>query len=107
LAARTVRTMSEWESVDFLILAVLPGILLAHAHVKVLAGHVEALGRVARDVKKPLLVVLRTGGVAKSEEAAQGMQAEFQKAGFPVFRTVDSAARAVVRLISHHERRRV
>jgi acyl-CoA synthetase (NDP forming) len=107
LAARTVRTMSEWESVDFLILAVLPGILLAHAHVKVLAGHVEALAKVTKDVKKPLLVVLRTGGVAKSEEAAQGIQAEFQKAGFPVFRTVDSAARAVVRLISHHERRRV
>ncbi len=52
LAARTVRTMSEWQGVDFLILAVLPGILTAHAHVKVLAGHVEALAKVARDVRE-------------------------------------------------------
>lgn len=107
LAARTVRTMSEWEAVDSLILAVLPGILLAHAHIKVLAGHVEALAKVARDVKKPLVVVLRTGGIAKSEEAARGMQAEFQRAGFPVFRSVDAAAQAVVRLISYQERRRL
>jgi acyl-CoA synthetase (NDP forming) len=64
------------------------------------------LAKVTGDVKKPLLVVLRTGGVSKSEEAAQGMQADYQKAGFPVYRSVDSAARAVVRLISYHERRR-
>ena len=106
LAARTVRIISEWEGIDFLILAVLPGILLAHAHFKVLGKHVEALARVARDVQKPLLVVLRTGGVGKSEEAAEGMQADCQKAGFPVYRSVDGAARAVVRLISYHETRR-
>ncbi len=45
LAARTVRTMSEWEGVDFLILAVLPGILLAHAHVKVLGRPCRGLGQ--------------------------------------------------------------
>jgi len=106
LAARTVRIMSEWEGVDLLILAILPGILTAHAHFKVLGRHVEALARVAGNVGKPMLVVLRTGGVAKSEEAAQAMQAEFQKAGFPAFRSVDAAARAMVRLISYHERRR-
>ncbi len=103
LAARTVRAMAEWDGVDFVMLAVLPGILLAHAHVKVLAGHVKALAGVARDVGKPLVVVFRSGGVFKAEEAAQGLQAEAQKAGFPVFRTVDSAARAVVRLISYRE----
>jgi acetyl-CoA synthetase (ADP-forming)/acetyltransferase len=106
LAARTVRTISEWEGVDLLILAILPGILLAHAHFKVLSKHVEALAEVARDVKKPLMVVLRTGGASKSEEAAAGMQADCQKAGFPVYRSVDGAARAAVRLISYHERRR-
>jgi acetyl-CoA synthetase (ADP-forming)/acetyltransferase len=106
LAARTVRTISEWEGVDLLILAILPGILLAHAHFKVLSKHVEALAEVARDVKKPLMVVLRTGGASKSEEAAAGMQADCQKAGFPVYRSVDDAARAAVRLISYHERRR-
>jgi len=57
-------------------------------------------------MEKPLVVVLRTGGVSKSEEAAQAMQADCQKAGFPVYRSVDSAARAVVRLISYHETRR-
>ena len=106
LAARTIRIMSEWDGIDFLILAILPGILLAHAHFKVLSKHVEALAKVTGDVKKPLLVVLRTGGVSKSEEAAQGMQADCQKAGFPVYRSVDGAARAVVRLISYHEHRR-
>ncbi len=105
LFARTVRIISEWEGVDLLMLAVLPGILLAHAHLKVLGKHVEALSQVARDVKKPLLVVLRTGGVSKSEEAAQGMQADCLKAGFPVYRSVDGAARAVSQLISYHERR--
>jgi acyl-CoA synthetase (NDP forming) len=104
LSARTVRTMSEWEGVDFLILVVLPGVLLAHSHINALGGHVEALTRVAGEVSKPMLVVLRTGGLSKSEEAAAGLQAEFQKAGFPVFRSVDSAARVAVRLISYHER---
>jgi hypothetical protein len=79
---------------------------LAHAHFKVLSKHVEALAKVTGDVQKPLLVVLRTGGVSKSEEAAQGLQADCQKAGFPVYRSVDGAARAAVRLISCHERRR-
>jgi acyl-CoA synthetase (NDP forming) len=106
LAARTVRIISEWKGVDFLILAILPGILLAHAHFQVLGKHVEALAKAAGDAKKPLLVVLRTGGVGKCEEAAQAMQADCQKAGFPVYRSVDGAARAVVRLISYHETRR-
>jgi len=44
--------------------------------------------------------------VGKCEEAAQWMQADCQKAGFPVYRSVDGAARAVVRLISYHEARR-
>ena len=106
LAARTVRIISEWKGVDFLILAILPGILLAHAHFKVLSKHVEAVAKVAKELKKPLLVVLRTRGVSKSEEAAQAMQADCQQVGFPVYRSVDGAARAVVRLISYHETRR-
>jgi acyl-CoA synthetase (NDP forming) len=106
LAARTVRIMSEWEGVDFLMLVVLPGVLLAHSHINALGGHVKALTGVAGEVKKPMMVVLRTGGLSKSEEAAVGLQAEFQKAGFPVFRSVDAAARAVSQLISYHERRR-
>jgi len=106
LAARTVRNISEWKGVDFLILAILPGILLAHAHFKVLSKHVEAVAKVAKELKKPLLVVLRTRGVSKSEEAAQAMQADCQQVGFPVYRSVDGAARAVVRLISYHETRR-
>lgn len=102
LAARTLKAMAEWDGVDFVMLAVLPGILLAHSHHQVLGGHVEALGRVAREAGKPLVVVLRTGGIARSEQAAHGIQADFQKAGFPVFRSVDGAARAMARLIAHH-----
>ncbi|MDM7999731.1 MAG: CoA-binding protein [Dehalococcoidia bacterium] len=104
LAARTVRIMAQWEGIDLLILSILPGILLAHAHFKVLGKHVEAVAKVAAEMQKPLLVVLRTGGVAKSEEAAQAMQADCQKAGFAVFRSVDAAARAVVRLTAYHGR---
>mgnify|MGYP001045082340 CR=1 FL=1 len=103
LSARSVRVLSEWEGVDFLLLVILPGVLLAHSHINALGGHVKALTEVARQVKKPLLVVLRTGGLSKSECAAAGLQAEFQKAGFPVFRSVDAAARAAVRLISYNE----
>ena len=103
LAARTVRTMAGWDGVDFVMLAVLPGILMAHAHAKVLAGHVEALAGAARDAGKPLAVVLRTGGVSRAQEAAHGLQAEWQKAGFPVFSSVDGAARAMVRLIARRE----
>ena len=106
LAARSVRAIAEWEGVDFLMLTVMQGILLAHAHIKVLSRHVEALARVVRDVEKPLVVVLRAGGVAKSEQAAQEIQAECQKAGFPVYRSVDGAVRAVSQLISYHEWRR-
>ncbi|MBN2098968.1 MAG: CoA-binding protein, partial [Dehalococcoidia bacterium] len=52
LSARTVRTMSEWEGVDFLILVVLPGVLLAHSHINALGGHVKALTEVAAEAKK-------------------------------------------------------
>ena len=103
LAARTVGTIAGWDGVDFVVLAVLPGILLAHSHHQVLAGHVEALAKVAREAGKPLAVVLRTAGIFRSEQAAQGIQADFQKAGFPVFRSVDGAARAVARLIARRE----
>ncbi len=103
LAARTLRSVAGWDGVDSVMLAVLPGILLAHAHVNVLAGHAQALATVARDTGKPLVVVLRTGGIFRSEEAARGVQAEFQKAGFPVFRSVDGAARSMARLISYHQ----
>ncbi len=103
LAARTLRSSAGWDGVDFVILAVLPGILLAHAHHQVLGGHVEALARAARDAGKPMALVLRTGGVFRAEQAAQGLQADFQRAGLPVFRSVDGAARAIARVLARHE----
>ncbi len=103
LAARTLRSIAGWDGVDFVILAVLPGILLAHAHHQVLGGHVEALARAARDAGKPMALVLRTGGVFRAEQAAQGLQADFQRAGLPVFRSVDGVARAIARVLARHE----
>jgi len=102
LVARTVKTIADWDGVDFLFV-VLPGILAVKAGDQVFKKHVQALEEVAKDTEKPIVVVLRTAGFSSSEKAAEAIQTDCIKAGFPVFRSIDTAARAVSQLLSYHE----
>ena len=105
LVVRTVKTIADWEGVDFLFM-VLPGILAVKAGDQVFKKHVQALEEAAKDIEKPIVIILRTAGFSSSEKAAEAIQADCLKAGFPVFRSIDTAARAVSQVISYHEHRR-
>ena len=105
LVVRTVKTIADWEGVDFLFM-VLPGILAVKAGDQVFKKHVQALEEAAKDIEKPIVIILRTAGFSSSEKAAEAIQADCLKAGFPVFRSIETAARAVSQVISYHEHRR-
>ncbi len=104
LVARTVKVVADWDGID-LLFVVLPAILAVKIGGQLLRNHIGVIAETAKNINKPIVIILRTGGFSESERVAREVQGDCIKAGFPAFLSIDSAARAVVCLISYHESR--
>ena len=104
LVARTVKVVADWDGID-LLFVVLPAILAVKIGGQLLRNHIGVIAEAAKNINKPIVIILRTGGFGESERVAREVQGDCIKAGFPAFLSIDSAARAVVCLISYHESR--
>lgn len=63
----------------------------------------EALVSTAQTLTKPIAVVLYAGEHLETIAAVLEAREELQKAGIPVFPTIEAAAKAVSKLIKYHE----
>ena len=66
-------------------------------------GAKKSLIEAAKRVKKPLIVVLKPGSSAKVFEWIGQLQRACQEAGLPAYKSLETAIRAVSKLIGYHE----
>ena len=102
--AKTAEMIARWDGVDVLCVMLSPTATLRRG-IETLRGQLEAVVEMGQRIDKPLVLVLRTGSIAKAENMARETEGQCLKAGFPVYRSCDRAAKAINYLISYHERR--
>jgi len=102
--ARTIELVAGFDGVDvvFVMLAVVYAVM--HG-TQVLEDQMDAIDRVAKESKKPLVMVLRTANIVEAEIAAAKVRERCIEAGLPVYPTVRHAAQAVQHLVLYHENR--
>ena len=66
-------------------------------------GAKKSLAEAAKRVQKPLVVVLKPGSSAKVFEWIGQLQRACKEAGIPAYRNVETAIRAITKLIGYHE----
>ena len=104
LAHETVKAVADSPQIDLIIIHVTIGwspkkdVDLAKTHVNLLKG-------ICTEVSKPVVMVLRPFGPVKYTQATAEAEATLFKAGFPVFFSVATAARAVNRYVDYWRRR--
>ena len=102
--AKSAEMIARWDGVDVLCVMLSPTATLRRG-IETLRGQLEAVVEMGQRIDKPLVLVLRTGSIAKAENMARETEGQCLKAGFPVHRSCDRAAKAINHLISYHERR--
>lgn len=103
LARDTIRAVADAPRIDLVIVHMTIG-WSPKNDVDLAQKHVELLTGICGEVKKPLVVALRPFGPAKYTSATADAEAALFKAGFPVFFSVASAARAINRYVDYHQR---
>ena len=104
LLARMIETVRRWDGMDilFVCLPTAVGELISmDLYRQQIATVVEARSKLGR----PLVIILRTGGLGLGEKVVYEVQNECFKAGLPVFRSFGAAAAAVGRVVSYYENR--
>ncbi|MCX5999040.1 MAG: CoA-binding protein [Chloroflexi bacterium] len=104
LLARMIETVRRWDGMDilFVCLPTAVGELISmDLYRQQIATVVEARSKLGR----PLVIILRTGGLGLGEKVVYEVQNECFKAGLPVFRSFGAAAAAVGRVVSYYEGR--
>lgn len=104
LFAKTIRLVAGFDGVDLVFIVL--GLIYAAKHkVGMVGDQVKALIEAGRETDKPVVVVLRTGGLIEAEQLACTMRAQCLEARFPVYTSVRQAAQAMDHLIVYHEDR--
>ena len=102
--AKTVKVVGRWDGAD-LLFVVFPTLLGVRLGIQYLWSDIEAVIEVAREIDKPLAIVLRTANFAQGERMAWDVQKRCLEAGVPVYWSFAEAAQAVDHLITYHENR--
>ncbi|RJQ40518.1 MAG: hypothetical protein C4555_01465 [Dehalococcoidia bacterium] len=105
LAHETVRAVADSPGIDLIIVHMTIG-WSPKNDVDLAKKHVELLTGICGEVKKPVVVALRPFGPAKYTDATADAEAALFEAGFPVFFSVASAARAINRYVDYYQRRK-
>jgi len=104
LFAKTIRLVAGFGGVDVLFIVL--GLIYAAKHkIGMVGEQIKALVEVGRETDKPVVVVLRTGGLIEAEQLACTVRAQCLEAGYPVYPSVRQATQAIAHLILYHENR--
>ncbi|MDY7031587.1 MAG: hypothetical protein SVY10_06715, partial [Thermodesulfobacteriota bacterium] len=97
----TVRIVSEWEGIDFLIMPLAIDMFPTEQEDELLDQMIESVTS-ARDVcSKPMAVVLHKGATEEILGKTLSLQGKLSSLGLPVYPTLGRAAQAVGRFIRH------
>jgi acyl-CoA synthetase (NDP forming) len=99
----TVRAVAGWSGIDTVLVA-FPVLFGLWAGLQYLLDGFRAVIETAREMDKPVAIVLSTDNSAEGETKAWELQKHCFRLGAPVYFTFDQAARAVSHLVSYHER---
>lgn len=104
LFAKTIRLVAGFDGVDVLFIVL--GLIYAAKHkVGMVEEQVKALIEAGQETDKPVVVVLRTGGLIEAEQLAYHLRVPCLEAGFPVYPSVRQAAQAMDHLLVYYEDR--
>ncbi len=100
--AATVRAVAGWSGIDVIMVAfpVLFGLFMGRQY---LVDGFRAVIETAREMGKPVAIILTTDDSAEGEIKAWDLQKDCFQQGAPVYLTFAQAARAVNHLVSYHE----
>lgn len=99
---KTIELVAAWPGVDLLIVHVVMDFAFHWPDgLKVMSDIVENMIAAGRAITKPMAIVLRTAGAIEVWRSFLELQERCLSAGFPVFRTVGSAALAVGRFAQY------
>ncbi len=102
LLNRTIRVVGAWDGVDALFVC-LPALVSWKVGPDLLNGEIDAITDAAGSLNKPVLVILRTVGLAQGEIITSQVQGKFFEAGLPLFRSFEQATRALDKFVAYHE----
>ncbi len=106
---KTIEILSNWDDIDFVFIHHAYEIigwsldLLIESGLSAIVG--ERLTQFARGINKPVVIILHYVVRPQAYQLLANDQAICLKAGFPVFTSIDSAAKAMNKFISYHERK--
>ena len=104
LFAKTIRLVAGFDRFDLVFIVL--GLIYAAKHkIGMVREQIEALVEAGKETNKPVVVVLRTGGLIEAEQLACSVRAQCLKAGFPVYPSVRQAAQAIDHLLVYYEDR--
>lgn len=99
----TVRIISEWEGVDFLILFLPFDMFHVKNEGELLDRMVESVTASRKVCSKPMVIVFHPGISPEMVVKSISVQERFCSLGLPVYPALDRAARAISRFISYHQ----
>ncbi len=105
LFARTLGLVARSEVIDFLMVFLYAEVPMYADNPALLQGHIDTVMKAAPTLGKPVVLVLGTGGAEWIAKEVHEARETCLRAGFPIFSSVESAARAISRYIGYHEDR--
>jgi acyl-CoA synthetase (NDP forming) len=95
--------VGEDPNVDLILTFLDPEQYVEHIKEDWVEGAKKSFAEAAKRVKKPLVVVLKPGSSAKVFEWIGQLQLACKEAGIPAYKNVETAIRAVSKMIGYHE----
>ena len=95
--------VDEDPNIDLILTYLDPEQYVEHIKEDWVEGAKKSLIEAAKQVKKPLVVVLKPGQSVKVFEWIGELQRACNEAGLPAYRNVETAIRAVSKMIGYHE----
>jgi len=104
LAQETIKLVAECDNIDLLIIEIVLG-----WNPRWEKGFIEPyigmfLG-LARQLHKPTAIILKPFGLARWAQSTTETEAELYRVGFPVYFSIDAAARVIARYVDYQNRR--
>jgi len=103
LAQETIRAIANCDQIDLLIIDIRLGWNPKYEK-RLIKPYIGLFTGLSQKINKPTAMVLQPFGLAKFAPTTPKAEAALYKAGFPVFLSVERAARAIAKYVDYHRR---
>ena len=103
LAQKAIKVVADCDQINLLVIHLTLGFNPKYEiKLNIIKPYIESIISVNKEINKPSAIALQPFGLAKFGQTTSEVEAALYKAGFPVFHSVDQAAKAIVKFIDYH-----